>query len=137
MPKTRKKKYICVPETPTYYHNSRFELEIRPSMIDGAGLGVFAKNDIPTNSFIDYYTGDICRGLKGGLYFFAINDTLGINAEAYPRCYMGMINSNHGTAYDLNCEFVVDQEKETVAVYSIREILAGNELYVSYGTEYF
>lgn len=34
-------------------------LTIQPSSIEGAGMGVFATLDIPKNSIINVYTGDI------------------------------------------------------------------------------
>uniref|UniRef100_A0A6C0KCC6 SET domain-containing protein n=1 Tax=viral metagenome TaxID=1070528 RepID=A0A6C0KCC6_9ZZZZ len=140
--------YNYVEPVPSYYHNSAFQLEIKVSTITGAGLGVFTVDNIPENTFIDYYTGDyFC--IPTSRYYFSINDTLGIDAGSYPRCYMGMINDNSiAVAYKKkrgdkksidetrnNCKFVVDGT--TVSIFSTRTINAGDELFISYGDEYW
>jgi hypothetical protein len=68
----QKHKYTYVEEIPEYYHNSKFNLRIDKSQIKDAGLGVFTSDFIPANTFIDYYKGNTCSGIKGGIYFFAI-----------------------------------------------------------------
>jgi SET domain-containing protein len=50
---------------------------------------------------------------------------------------MGMLNDSHGTLYSNNCKFVVDLENDTVSVWSIRDIKEGDELFISYGEEYW
>jgi hypothetical protein len=143
--KNKKSKYVYIPDTPSYYHNSSLSLLIQPSSIPNAGFGVFANVDIPANTFIDYYTGYLCRGLKGGKYFFAINDDIGVNAEAYPRCYMAMLNSNANSTFLTNCKFVVDDNIEDIdneyskkiSVWSTTDIQAGQELLIDYGKDYF
>jgi hypothetical protein len=50
--------YKYTQPTPSYYHNSKFNIEIRDSNIRDAGLGVFINEDIPTNTLIDGYTGE-------------------------------------------------------------------------------
>jgi len=97
-----KKKYKYIEEQEEYYHNSSFQLKIDKSKITLAGKGVFVEEAIPANSFIDYYTGDECYSLKCGTYFVEINDSYGINALTYPRCYMAMINDSYGSPYTNN-----------------------------------
>ena len=73
MGKRRKPKhnYVFVEETPSYYHTSRFGLEIRNSQIKQAGLGLFTNETILENTLIDYYTGRKQR-LQTSNYFFEI-----------------------------------------------------------------
>ena len=121
-------------ETPSYYHTSRFGLEIRNSQIKQAGLGLFTNETILENTLIDYYTGRKQR-LQTSNYFFEITTDRGIDAGSYPRCYMAMANDSFNSVYANNCEFRVDNE--TVSVWSIRKIEAGEELFISYGDTYW
>lgn len=133
--KHRKKTILPPLPSPSYYHTSSFQISIQPSRIPNGGMGVFAEEDIPKHSFIDFYRGVRCVGLKCGTYFFAINDDVGINAEGYPRCYMAMLNSNAHTDFTVNCEFIVKEEE--IQVWSIDEIKKGQELLIDYGDHYF
>ena len=128
--------YKYVEPEASYYNNSKYKLEISQSCIIEAGLGVFTKEFIPANSFIDSYTGEY-RPRCFSRYYFKIREGVGIDAFDYPRCYMGMLNDSHGTLYSNNCKFVVDLETDTVSVWSIRDIREGDELFISYGEEYW
>jgi hypothetical protein len=132
----QKYSYKYVEPEPSYYNNSKYKLEISQSYIIEAGLGVFTNEFIPANSFIDNYTGDYSSRCFSN-YYFRIREGVGIDALDYPRCYMGMLNDSHGTTYSNNCKFVVDLEKDTVSVWSIKDIQEGEELYISYGSEYW
>jgi len=132
----QKHPYQYQPTPPSYYHNSEYSLEIRDSTIKEAGLGVFAKAPIPAGTFIDEYKGDYFKR-PTSRYYIAITDDLGIDAGSYPRCYMGMLNDVIGSRNEYNCEFLVNVEEKRVRVWSTREILAGEELFISYGNEYW
>jgi len=138
MAKKRRSKYnyVFVEETPSYYHNSQFALEIKDSQITQAGLGLFTNETILENTLIDNYTGNKQR-LQTSKYFFQITDDIGIDAGSYPRCYMGMLNDSINSLFTNNCEFRVDTDAQTVSVWSIRQIEAGEELFSSYGDAYW
>jgi hypothetical protein len=140
MPKRKlrqsKYNYTYNEPTPSYYHNSKFDIQIRNSNIKEAGLGVFTNEAIAANTMIDGYTGEY-RSRCFSRYYFLIREGLGIDALDYPRCYMGMLNDSFGSKYSNNCRFVVDLDKETVSVWSIRDISAGEELFVSYGENFW
>jgi len=129
--------YIFQEEKVEYYHNSKFNLRIDKSNIKEAGLGVFTNDFIPANTFIDYYKGNTCSGIKGGLYFFAINNIVGIDAQSYPRCYMAMLNDVYKSSFTVNCEFIIDEEAKTVEIYSCKNIEPDEELFISYGDSYW
>jgi hypothetical protein len=131
-----KHKYVFVEEIPSYYHTSSFNLEIKDSQIKQAGLGLFTKDTISENTLIDNYNGNKQR-LPTSKYFFHITDDVGIDAGSYPRCYMGMLNDSFNSNFKNNCEFRVDEEKQTVSVWSLRQIEAGEELFISYGDTYW
>ena len=134
MGKQKKSTYnhFILKETPEYFHNSPFELEIRESTIKNAGKGVFAKSFIPKNVCIDEYVGDVKKFNPMGGYYFEIREEYGIDARNYPRCYMGMLNDSRNI---YNCEFKVEGDR--VYVWSISDISIGDELFICYGDSYF
>jgi len=132
------------------YHKSSFNLFIDKSKIQGAGFGIYTKSLIPKDTYIDDYYGEIIESFYGGEYCFAITDKLIINAIKTPRCYMAMLNdasykpiskrklSKFVThEYKNNCYFVTDIENKRVKVYSSIDILPNNELFISYGDDYW
>jgi hypothetical protein len=128
-----KKTYSYVEPIPSYYHTSPYTLDIRASTIKNAGLGVFVGKDIPAGVYIDVYTGDLLS-IATSRYYFQIDDGIGIDAGSYPRCYMAMLNDGFEKN---NCMFRVDDETRQVSVWSIRDIKAGEELFVSYGEDFW
>lgn len=134
----------------TYYHRSIFDLYIAPSQISGSGLGVYTRCHIPNNSYIDDYYGQLVEYICPGEYSFQISDTIYINAESHPRCYMAMLNDasyvprskralrryqQHG--FVNNCRFVTDTVMNRIRVYSMMDILPDSELFVAYGDDYW
>ena len=118
-----------------FFHNSRFNLSIRNSNITFAGKGVFTEDFIPVNTFIDLYLGDICFYARCGSYFVEIDETCGINAILFPRCYMAMINDAHKSQFSNNCEIRINSGN--VEVWSIHPIDQGGELFMSYGDAFW
>jgi SET domain-containing protein len=131
-----------------YYHKSKFNLYIDNSKIINSGLGVFTKEFIPKDSFIDEYYGEIIDYLYGGDYYFKIDKDYGINAEKFPRCYMAMLNDagykplskrklkkfiEH--SFINNCYFKIEDRK--IKIFSKDDILERTELFISYGSEYW
>jgi hypothetical protein len=125
------------PPVPSYYNNSLYQLEIKKSTIECAGLGVFASEFIPAKVCIGKYEGVKKRHNKTGEYYFEINYKVGIDAISYPRCYMAMINDAFNTENTINCEFVIDEIKEIVEIWSIKNISTESELFISYGRDYW
>jgi len=126
--------YTFIPQKETYFHHSTFSLEIKPSQIKDAGMGVYTLDFIPNHSFIDYYVGDLYKYPMSN-YYIEIDHNLGIDAGNFPRCYMAMINDSYQSLYTTSCEFII--ENKTVSVYSIRDIQPGEELFISYGNQYW
>jgi len=127
-------KYVYHEPKPSYFHTSLFDLFIKTSNIPNAGSGVFTLDYIPPNTFIDYYTGSKVS-IPLSSYYFSINEYIGIDAFDYPRCYMAMINDIHGTKYEVNCESII--KNEIISIWSIKSINKGEELFMSYGPEYW
>ena len=122
---------------PSYYNNSKIELELKKSIIDCAGFGVFALEFIPCQTLIANYEGKKTRVNKTGEYYIEINHKIGIDAITYPRCYMAMINDVHKTTNKINCKFLIDENKKIVEIWSIHNIDIGDELFISYGNDYW
>jgi hypothetical protein len=137
------------------YHNSKFDLYIKDSQLFQSGKGVYTHDYIPANSFIDFYEGNLIEFIKGGIYYFQINDTWGIDGFGPPRCYMAMLNdanfksisknkskqisisNNFSNNFSNNCIFATDEENLTVSIYSITDIEPESELFISYGDSYW
>jgi hypothetical protein len=122
---------------PSYYNNSKYILEIKKSTIECAGLGVFTLEIIPAKKCVGQYLGVKKTHNKTGDYYFEINNKVGIDAINYPRCYMAMINDAYKTENKINCEFRINEIKELVEIWSIGTIDIGNELFISYGNDYW
>jgi len=133
--KKHKKKTSIIFEKEEYYHNSKFNLKICNSNIKNGGKGVFTQETIQPNTFIDYYTGDLMYEIKCGTYYVEIDDTCGINAICFPRCYMAMINDAYNTDYINNCEIRIN--KNVIEIWSIEYIKENEELFLSYGNQYW
>jgi SET domain-containing protein len=124
------------------YNNTTWSLEVRESGIHEAGRGLFTLEDIPKDVFIGYYEGTITRDPKKlSLYSFEISPKYVIDALAYPRCYLAMVNDARNSKFKYNCEFRMESHKSVkkrkIALYSTKKILKGSELFANYGDDYW
>ena len=141
-----------------YYHKSNFNLYLKESQLKNSGFGVFTNNFIPANTYIDEYFGDH-MSITGGSYVLKINTNCYIDAFNSPRCYMAMLNdasyvpkkiikkknkriniTPDGNYIDTkllvnNSKFVYENNRGFV--YSINDIYPNEELFISYGTDYW
>lgn len=138
MPK-KKPTRLCPPPKPSYDHScSRFSVEIKPSTIRGAGLGLFALEPIPSGVVVGEYTGDTAPfAIPGGYTVEVELDSYYIDAYNYPRCVMAMINDPKGSDNRKNVEFEIDRESKRVWIVSLRSIEKGEELFLDYGPWYW
>ena len=134
MGKKKAHPYSYLPEKESYFHHSAFQLEIKESQIPNAGKGVFTSTAIPNGSCIDLYYGISCR-YPMSKYFISLENESGIDAGNFPRCYTAMINDVVGSQFTINCEFIISNQ--TVSVYACKDITPGEELFISYGDEYW
>lgn len=133
-----KNKAIIEDTKPLYYHKSTFNLYISKSNVHNAGLGVFTRELIPKDSIIDEYYGDVYEiSHSPSRYYFEIEEGVGIDAFHLPRCYMAMINDAYGSSHTVNCEFIINKSVKRVFVKALNAIEPGQELYISYGDEYW
>ena len=140
----------------SYYNNSQYKLKLDISTIKNAGIGVFALEPIAKNKFIGYYEGDVIFHIHCGSYYMSISDECGINAVCYPRCYMAMINDTYKTDFVLyemnenvltyendneNLNLIINENNsdynKKVEIWSISDININDELFISYGNDYW
>jgi len=125
-----------------YYNNTKFILDIKPSNIKNSGNGLFSLQNIPNETMIGYYIGDILSGNnKVTNYSFQISKKYFIDAKEFPRCYIAMINDAKNSQFVNNCEFRIIEKKlkknYKICLYSIKDIKKSDELFASYGDEYW
>jgi SET domain-containing protein len=125
-----------------YYNNTKFILDIKPSNIKNGGNGLFSLQNIPNETMIGYYIGDILSGNnKVTDYSFQISKKFFIDAKEFPRCYIAMINDAKNSQFVNNCEFRIIEKKikknNKICLYSIKDIKRCDELFASYGDEYW
>jgi hypothetical protein len=127
-------------------------VEIRDSLIPGAGKGLFAKTDIPDETYIGFYDGRYLTDEE----IDALDDLHSSYLFLVPECaeepvYTGIVGDlNHpiskvnyapaeinGKKTHLqNVEFHEQCEEPYEQLYTIRDVKAGEELYTDYGPEY-
>ncbi len=128
-------------------------VEIRPSLIPGAGEGLFAKVDIPAGTFIGPYSGryvtpeesDAMQDTKEGEYLFFLPECAGV--ELYDSIagdmddYVSKVNYapaiiNRQPTRLQNVSFQNACSEPYVRLFATRAIRADEELYVDYGPDY-
>jgi SET domain-containing protein len=125
-----------------FYNNTQFILDIKPSNIKNGGNGLFSLQNIPNETMIGYYIGDVLSGNnKVTDYSFQISKKYFIDAKEFPRCYIAMINDATNSQFVNNCEFRIIEKKikknNKICLYSIKDIKRCDELFASYGDEYW
>lgn len=129
-------------------HNRNL-IEIKPSFIEGAGLGLFAKKDIPKGTVIDAYYGkridfkeymSIPVSDYRACYIMTINDNEFIEAGE-KKNFVSYVNDACGLTrikgIRNNCKFDLDQSGKEMLLLSTKNIKAGSELFCPYGKSYW
>ena len=128
-------------------------VEVRPSLIPGAGQGLFAKVDLPIGTYLGDYTGryitpdetDAEQGTHAGAYIFFIPPCAKV--EEYdailgdPEHYVSKVNYapakiNGQDTHLQNVRFDLMCNEPYVRLYTIRPVAAHAELYADYGADY-
>lgn len=138
------------PKPPQFKFNSYRErdLQVSKSFIPGAGNGVFARIDIPANEILGVYTGKFITekehvklGEKNEWhYVMGLEDCAAKYTNGYTlidgRNSSPMAMINYAPKEFQNVRFNKLCKPPFVQIVSTRQIKAGEELYVDYGTDY-
>jgi len=121
-------------------------LTIKKSTVPGAGKGLFTKVPIKKGTLIVEYKGEILTWkeveamaeYRIGYVFFVYNTHV-IDAWNYKRSLARYANDARGLVrlpgVNNNCEYHVFRRR--VFIRALRDIPAGSELFVAYGSEYW
>lgn len=145
-------------KTINYYNNTPFQLEIKQSNIENAGLGLFLKpntNAINKNKLIGYYEGFWNYDFKTqSNCSYYINKRICIDIDFKNRPFTSLMNDAYRTRYKNNVEarLLLDNSiletirakncqnydvNKIVGLYSTLDILPGDELFFEYGESYW
>ncbi len=121
------------------------QLYIKESNIPGAGMGLFTKEYIAKGTRIVEYKGkvttwkEVVQGNHLNLYVFYITRNYVIDSMPYKKAFARYANDATGITkikgLRNNSKYVV--EKKRVFVEAVKNILAGEEILVAYGKEYW
>ena len=129
--------YEYVPPKVEYIYNTKFNLCIQQSKIKNGGMGLFSNVDIPDNTYLGNYIGELKENnaFTCGIYAICLKSDKFIDAYNYPRCIFAMINDSRFSDFAYNCDFKVYENH--VEVWTINDINKGDELYCDYGDKYW
>lgn len=120
------------------------DLEVRASSIPGAGNGLFTQTDIPKGFRIVEYKGEIRTWHEARLdhtnaYIYFLKPNYVIDARNAPKSLARHCNDAEGLTRakgkSNNAKFEADGLR--VFLVALRDITAGEELFVSYGKRYW
>lgn len=125
-------------------------MEIRPSQIPGAGLGLYALRRFAPHKRIAEYTGDwVLATAKNENVLFPYgvgmckkgNKEYIIDAARRPRCPAGFANDANGPGRNANFRnnaiMRMSARSDRIYVHSTRTIRPGDEIFLTYGHEYW
>ena len=133
---------------PCCINTTKLRLEVKKSQIENAGNGVYTKESIPNGTLIGYYEGKVSQDEKYiSDYTFTLSKKWFVDGLDYPRSYIAMVNDPFNCDFEYNCEFdLLTHGKDgkplrfkdrRVFLVSTKDIEAGEELYASYGDDYW
>ena len=129
--------YEYVPPKVEYIHNTEFDLCIKESKIKNSGMGLFSNINIPKNTHLGNYIGELKENgsFTCGIYAICLESSNFIDAYDYPRCIFAMINDSRFSNFKYNCDFRIFEDH--VEVWTNTDINEGDELYCDYGDKYW
>jgi SET domain-containing protein len=116
------------------------DFEVRPSTIEGAGRGLFAKTLIREEDTIGYYTGKIIseeefyrEDRPFNAYILWVCRTHIIDGEGEGSNYTRFINHSD----EPNAFLIVSTRWKTARFEALRDIEPGEEIFFDYGEDYW
>ena len=118
-------------------------VRVQSSSIAGAGKGLFAVRPLKRGEEFNY-TGDLCNWIKSMhhhrhtvIICFEVSNHLAVDAARTNTAEGRFVNDARGTGMRNNLRFSVNQRAKTVKMKVMRNIKAGEELFVAYGKNYW
>lgn len=115
-----------------------FDTFVSDSLIENAGLGLFAGRKFKVGERVCYYGGELKprRGLTAAQrhYSVAITEELVRDASSPDDPHPGRF-VNHGSP--ANVKWCIDKRNKVASFKATKTIQAGSEIYVSYGVDYW
>ncbi len=121
--------------------NNLHLLEVRQSNIPNAGLGLFARVNIPFNTRLGYYKGkllssDSVRRVKDNSYLFMLNiGGRSYYLDAKNKKYSNILRYVNGVRESM-VNMITYQYDKKIWYKTTRDILEGDELLMDYGENY-
>ena len=122
-------------------------LRVMPSLIPGAGLGLFTGEDVPAGTVLPgcTYGGDVLTFMQARAmrpetkdYVMALHFNVHVDAAMHPGYLARYINDNLADGgRHRNVRFVKDAAERCASVVTTRDLRAGEELYAEYGDGYW
>lgn len=116
------------------------DFEIRASLIEGAGMGLFAKHAMKEEDTIGYYTGEIIDedsfhhpDRPFSAYVMWVSRKHIIVGEGPKANYTRYINHDEAP----NAFLVVSTRWKTARIETLRDIEPGEEIFFNYGEDYW
>eukprot|EP00943_MAST-04B_sp_MAST-4B-sp1_P009299 g9299.t1 len=133
----RRHLWSLMPDPPLDQH-----LVVKPSLLGGnSGLGLFASKSIKKNDLVCLYTGQIhslksSTRLEDRSYLNKVSDNLFVDPKPCPKIKARYVNDCINPK-GYNCCYQRNLEKLCVEVRALRDIHENEELFVSYGNQYW
>ena len=125
--------------------HSEIQLQVKRSVITGAGKGLFTKKMIKKGSLIVEYTGTVTSWKEADHvnftngYIYYVNRNHVIDARKHTKSLGRYVNDANGLertpGFCNNAQYV--KEKGKIYLQATADIPAGEEILVSYGKEYW
>eukprot|EP00465_Bigelowiella_longifila_P009335 CAMPEP_0185260820 /NCGR_PEP_ID=MMETSP1359-20130426/9360_1 /TAXON_ID=552665 /ORGANISM="Bigelowiella longifila, Strain CCMP242" /LENGTH=129 /DNA_ID=CAMNT_0027847241 /DNA_START=70 /DNA_END=456 /DNA_ORIENTATION=- len=122
---------------------STAELRVAPSLVSGAGMGLFAMVPFRKGSEICRYTGTalsladlLLKRVTNTDYVMGLSLRVHIDAQHHPEVLARYVN-DIADAKKRNATFVKIPKEKMAKVVALRDIRPGEEIYASYGEGYW
>lgn len=117
-------------------------LQVKPSNIPGAGQGLFAAREFEQGEVLCAYTGVVYPSREAWKrpdksYLMKLGGGKYVDALHSPEVLARYINDCRGHRGGFNVQFDKRPEENKANVVAMRDIRAGEELYVNYGRMYW
>ncbi len=117
-------------------------LEVRTSLIPGAGMGLFTTVARQKGDWLSTYHGDVlttreAMSATNKDYLMRLGKGIVVDASSISSCLARYINDSPLDKSKLNSKFIKEKLEYRAKVVATRNIRAGEEIYASYHAHYW